>query len=185
MKKSRMSVVAMMVILLVCFLWMTGCAKKAVQQGDASGVQTAAPAKPAPVKAAPEAATKAVEGQTKEKAAAVAESLTLEDIHFDFDKSVIRPKDRDVLKNNAAILMKNKGYAVVVEGHCDERGTTEYNLALGERRAQEAMKYLVSLGVAKESIKTISYGKERPLDPAHNEEAWSKNRRAHFVVKLK
>lgn len=186
MKKSRVSVITMMVILLVCFLWMTGCAKKAVQQGEASGVQALAPAPAATAPAATAPAAKAVEGQAKETAAAAVEAApTFEDIYFDFDKSVLRPKDREVLKNHAALLMKNKNSDVLIEGNCDERGTTEYNLALGERRANEAMKYLVSLGVEKERIKTISYGKERPLDPGHNEEAWAKNRRDHFVVKLK
>jgi peptidoglycan-associated lipoprotein len=71
---------------------------------------------------------------------------------------------------------------VLIEGHCDERGTTEYNLALGERRAKEAKKYFVELGIDGKRIKTISYGKERPLDPGNNEEAWAKNRRDHFVV---
>ncbi len=71
---------------------------------------------------------------------------------------------------------------VVIEGHCDERGTAEYNMALGQRRAQETKKYLVNLGIKESRIKTISYGEERPLDPGHNEDAWAKNRRAHFVV---
>ena len=78
--------------------------------------------------------------------------------------------------------MKNKDANIIVEGHCDERGTTEYNLALGERRATETKKYLVELGVPEGRIKTISYGEERPLDPGHTEAAWAKNRRAQFVL---
>ena len=78
--------------------------------------------------------------------------------------------------------MKYRDYKLVVEGHCDERGTAEYNLALGEKRAMEAAKYLVNLGIEKERIRTISYGKEMPLDKGHDEAAWAKNRRAHFVV---
>lgn len=182
MKKSRISVIVLMVVLAVCFLWMTGCAKKAVQQGE-TAPQPAAAVKAEPAK--PAAQPEAVAKETKAAVAEAPAELTIADIYFDFDKSVLRAKDREVLKGHAATLMKNKNYTVVVEGNCDERGTTEYNLALGERRANEAAKYLISLGVEKERIKTISYGKERPVDPGHNEDAWAKNRRDHFVVKLK
>lgn len=106
----------------------------------------------------------------------------LESIHFDFDKYNIRPPDREVLARHAEWLKGNKEAKVTIEGHCDERGTVEYNLALGERRANEAKKYLVSLGVEADRIKTVSYGKERPIDPRQNEEAWAKNRRAEFVI---
>jgi len=115
-------------------------------------------------------------------AAATAAAFELANIHFDFDKSTLRPEDRKILKGHAEWLMKNKDVNIIVEGHCDERGTTEYNLALGERRATETKKYLVELGVAADRIKTISYGEERPLDPGHNEAAWAKNRRAQFVL---
>ena len=106
----------------------------------------------------------------------------LTDIHFDFDQYSIRPKDRKILSSHAGYLLKNKNVKIVIEGNCDERGTTEYNLALGDKRAREAKKFLVNSGVDQKRIKTISYGKERPLDPDHNEEAWAKNRRDHFVV---
>ncbi|MGZ6220637.1 MAG: peptidoglycan-associated lipoprotein Pal [Syntrophales bacterium] len=114
--------------------------------------------------------------------AAVASAVEMEDIRFDFDKSTLRPKDRAILDRHADLLMQNKNYTLVIEGNCDERGTTEYNMALGQRRAMEAKKYLVNLGVEDARIKTISYGKERPLDPGHTEEAWAKNRRDRFVV---
>lgn len=181
MKKSRISVITMMVVLMVCFLWMTGCAQKAVQTGDTSAPAAAAKVEPAKPAAQPDAVAK----ETKAAVAAAPAELTFADIYFDFDKSVLRAKDRELLKAHAAVMAKNKNYTILVEGNCDERGTTEYNLALGERRANEAAKYLISLGVEKERVKTISYGKERPVDPGHNEEAWSKNRRDHFVVKLK
>lgn len=106
----------------------------------------------------------------------------LESIHFDFDKYNIRPPDREILARHAEWLKNNKEAKLTIEGHCDERGTAEYNLALGERRANEAKKYLVSLGVEPDRIKTVSYGKERPIDPRQNEEAWAKNRRAEFVI---
>jgi peptidoglycan-associated lipoprotein len=112
----------------------------------------------------------------------VFESKLIKDIHFDFDKYDIRPGDTEILKGNAALLMKHPSVRIQIEGHCDERGTIEYNLALGERRANSAKKYLISLGISADRISTISYGKEKPLDPGHNEEAWAKNRRAHTVI---
>ncbi len=110
------------------------------------------------------------------------ESKLFKDIHFDFDKYDIRPGDAEILKENAALLSKYLTVKVQIEGHCDERGTNEYNLALGERRANSTKKYLISIGVSQGRISTISYGEERPLDPGPNEEAWAKNRRAHCIV---
>jgi peptidoglycan-associated lipoprotein len=112
----------------------------------------------------------------------VLESKMLKDIHFEFDRYNIQPKAAEVLKENSALLKKYPGMKFQIEGHCDERGTGEYNLALGERRANSAKTYLVSLGISPSSISTITYGEERPFDPGHNEEAWSKNRRAHLVI---
>ena len=112
----------------------------------------------------------------------VFESKLLKDIRFDYDKYEIRREDEDILRENAAFLKKNPKMKIQIEGHCDERGTAEYNLALGERRANSTKKYLVSLGITSDRISTISYGEERPLDPRSNEEAWAKNRRAHIVV---
>jgi len=112
----------------------------------------------------------------------VFESKLLKDIHFDFDKFDIRPGNAVILKENAEILKKYLKVKIQIEGHCDERGTNEYNLALGERRANSTKNYLVSLGISPDRISTISYGEEKPLDPGHNEEAWGKNRRAHTVI---
>jgi peptidoglycan-associated lipoprotein len=112
----------------------------------------------------------------------VFESEMIKDIHFDFDKYNIRPNDAEILKENSALLMKYTTMKFQIEGHCDERGTDEYNLALGERRANSTKNYLISLGIDASRISTISYGEENPLDPGKSEEAWSKNRRAHFVV---
>ena len=112
----------------------------------------------------------------------ILESKWLKDIHFDFDKYDIRPGDAEILKENAALLKKYFNVKIQIEGHCDERGTIEYNLALGERRANNTKQYLISLGISPDRISTISYGKERPLDPGHNEEAWAKNRRAHPII---
>lgn len=115
----------------------------------------------------------------------VFDSRLLKDVHFDFDRYDIRDQDAQILKENAAILLKYPDVKVQIEGHCDERGTAEYNLALGERRANSVKKYLISLGVPAERLSTISYGKEMPLDPGHNEQAWAKNRRAHFTILMK
>ena len=112
----------------------------------------------------------------------VLESKMLKDIHFDFDRYNIQVEEAEILKENSALLKKYPGMKFQIEGHCDERGTGEYNLALGERRANSVKKYLVSLGIAPSRVSTISYGEERPFDPGHSEEAWTKNRRAHFVV---
>ena len=112
----------------------------------------------------------------------VFESKMLKDIHFDFDKYDVRRVDEEILKENAAWLKNNPKMKIQIEGHCDERGTVEYNLALGERRASNTKKYLVFLGIPPDRISTISYGEERPLDKGHHEEAWDKNRRAHIVV---
>ena len=106
----------------------------------------------------------------------------LKDIHFDFDKYNIRPGDAQILDGNASWLKANPGNLVLIEGHTDERGTAEYNLALGERRAKSTMSYLVTQGVAANRITIISYGKERPLDPGHTEDAWARNRRDEFAI---
>ena len=103
-------------------------------------------------------------------------------IYFDFDKYVIRPDQKKRLIANAEFLKKNPRLIVRIEGNCDERGTNEYNMALGERRAMSAKKYLVDLGIAADRIRTISYGEERPLNHGHDEHAWSQNRRDDFVI---
>jgi peptidoglycan-associated lipoprotein len=112
----------------------------------------------------------------------VLESKLLKDIHFDFDRYEIRPGDAEILKENAALLLKHSDVNIQIEGHCDERGTIEYNLALGERRANRTKMFLISQGISANRISIISYGEEKPLDPRHNEEAWAKNRRCHSVI---
>ncbi len=105
-----------------------------------------------------------------------------ESIYFDFDKSFIKPEYRSVLEEKARFLKDYSDIRVRIEGNCDERGTNEYNLALGERRSNSAKGFLVSLGVSADRIDMISYGEERPLFTEHNEEAWSQNRRDDFVI---
>lgn len=104
---------------------------------------------------------------------------------FIYDSSEVSPEAQQVLNTNAEVLKKYPNWVVTIEGHCDERGTAEYNLALGERRAVAVRAYLVSLGIPAERLKVISYGKEFPFDPAQTEEAYAKNRRGHFVITSK
>jgi peptidoglycan-associated lipoprotein len=106
----------------------------------------------------------------------------LDDVRFEYDSAALTDAARATLEKHALWLQSHREAKVSVEGHCDERGTVEYNLALGEQRARAARDYLVSLGVAAERLRTVSYGKERPLDPGTGEEAWAKNRRARFAV---
>jgi peptidoglycan-associated lipoprotein len=182
------------IILFLCFgLILLGCPKKTVVKEEPS-VKRAEESAPGKEKAAKEEPKKAGEKEFEKSLVAkkepgiegeVLESKLLKDIHFGFDKYDIRPADAEILKGNASLLLKHPGVKIQIEGHCDERGTIEYNLALGERRANSAKKYLVSLGMPADRISTISYGKEKPLDPGHNEEAWGKNRRDHFIILLK
>ena len=109
----------------------------------------------------------------------------LKPVFYALDESEVDQAGQQALASNADVLKKFTSWQVTIEGHCDERGTAEYNLALGERRAVAARTYLLSLGIAAERIKTVTYGKEFPFDPGHDEGAWAKNRRAHFVVTAK
>jgi peptidoglycan-associated lipoprotein len=109
----------------------------------------------------------------------------LKPVFFAIDSSEFDEAAKGALDENAAVLKKYPAWTITVEGHCDERGTPEYNLALGERRAIAARAYLVSLGIPAERLRTVSYGKEFPFDPGHDETAWQKNRRAHFVITAK
>jgi peptidoglycan-associated lipoprotein len=104
---------------------------------------------------------------------------------FPLDSAELDDQGRAIVSANAGVLRKFPSWTITVEGHCDERGTAEYNLALGERRAVAVKAYLVSLGIAADRIRTVTYGKEFPFDPGHDERAWAANRRAHFVITSK
>lgn len=110
-------------------------------------------------------------------------SFVNEDIYFDFDSSILRSDAQDILRKKAEFLQTYPGVSIVVEGHCDERGTSEYNLALGDRRAESVKNFLVNLGISPSRLTTVSYGEERPANPAQNEDAWAQNRRASFVIR--
>ena len=177
-------------ILILCIgLIMMGCPKKTVIKQEPS-VKKEEVAKKEEAAKREEAARKEFEKSLTAKKepgieGVVFESSLLKDIRFDFDRYDIRPADAAILKENAAVLKKYHKVKIQIEGHCDERGTNEYNLALGERRANSAKNYLLSVGVSPERISTISYGEERPVDPGHTEEAWAKNRRAHTIITAK
>jgi len=187
--KNKLVLMGIFFTLISCLIILNGCAeKKATVKSESPEIQTA----PVPITpSAPETAKQPTSTETAKIKEAAGEQSSLmgatakspvSDINFDFDSSSIRPDAREILKVNAEYLLNHKVSSIAVEGHCDERGTTEYNMALGQKRAQETKNYLVNLGINESIITTISYGKERPLDPASNEEAWAKNRRAHFVV---
>ena len=110
------------------------------------------------------------------------DELVFEDVHFDYDDASIKEADKIVLERISEWLISNPGANLMLEGHCDERGSREYNLSLGERRALGIRRYLISLGIEPDRLFTISYGKEKPLDPRSSEEAWAKNRRGHFLI---
>lgn len=109
----------------------------------------------------------------------------LQPLFFDLDSSDVSADGQRVLQSNAALLKQYVTWQITIEGHCDERGTAEYNLALGERRALAAKTYLVSLGIPADHVRTVSYGKEFPFDAGHDDAAWARNRRAHFVITAK
>jgi peptidoglycan-associated lipoprotein len=109
----------------------------------------------------------------------------LKPVFFSYDSDALDDAGRRILSENAQVLKANPNWVITVEGHCDERGTAEYNLALGDRRALAAKSYLLSLGVGADRLKTVSYGKEFPFDPGHDEDSWSQNRRAHFMLTSK
>ena len=109
-------------------------------------------------------------------------ALDLTTIYFDFDRSNIRPDQADELRRNADMLRSRPRLTIRIEGHCDERGTTDYNIALGQRRAAAARAFLVEQGISPERIVVVSYGEERPADPGHDEAAWARNRRDEFMI---
>jgi peptidoglycan-associated lipoprotein len=152
----------------------SGAQPSTMAPSTGTGPSTAAPA-PAPGSTAAPA--------TRPVPSEFTATENLRDVFFDFDKYDIRPTDAKTLDANASWLKSNPNFLVLIEGHCDERGTNEYNLALGERRAKSTMNYLVSQGVQASRITIISYGEERPVCTQKTEECWAKNRRAHFLVK--
>jgi peptidoglycan-associated lipoprotein len=177
MKRSHFSLVVVMLLALVA----SGCAKKAAQQAEA-------PSEEAPVVSAmPSQEVSGFRDQAVNESTAPTNAFgseqtinQLQRILFEYDQFTLSAEARNILTANAAYLRANPSQRIVIEGHTDERGSDEYNLALGERRARAALNYLVSLGIAAERLSILSYGEERPVVAGSEESAWSQNRRAEF-----
>ncbi|MGD0230864.1 MAG: peptidoglycan-associated lipoprotein Pal [Syntrophorhabdales bacterium] len=181
------------VCLVIAILLIHGCASKTPSAPlSERGPATAAPEQPASVGGAAGQEGKAsaiteeelarAEQERRRRAAEEAIAAHLHDVYFDFDSYVLRPADISTLRKMAEWLASDQSVRVTIEGYCDERGTTEYNLALGQKRAEAAKDYLVKSGVSDTRIRTVSYGKEAPVDAGHTEDAWARNRRDHFLA---
>lgn len=183
-KEDKMKRSFSTVLIILCTMTLIGCAHRQVAQAPEQPQTAPAPKAEAPKAEAPqaEAVPKSSMPQAEEKVAEKELGTKVQDIHFDFDKSDIKPDAKPTLKGLAEMLSSSPATQVVIEGNCDERGTSEYNLALGDRRANAAKSYLVSLGIPSGRLKTISYGKEKPLCTESTEECWQRNRRDHFVL---
>jgi len=168
------------VILVAAALLPIGCSKK-----KAPAAQPAAPTAvtPSQEEAAPERPESPVTGEAAGGGEEAPARIVFRDAFFDFDKFNLRPDAIEALSYDAKLLSEHPEIRIVIEGHCDERGTIEYNLALGEKRARAAKDFLVRYGIEPDRIEIISYGEEKPFALGHNEAAWAKNRRAHFVIK--
>jgi peptidoglycan-associated lipoprotein len=183
MKRNLKIAGIVLLVLSLSFVFMAGCAKKEVVKEETlmAKEEKAAEAQAAEKEALSkeqEEAQAALEARER----LLQEAAAFEDVYFDFDKYDLKPEARETIREHADWLLNNADFQVILEGHCDERGTREYNLALGERRSESVRDYLLNLGIDTERLTTISYGEELPLDPTHTEEAWAKNRRVHFVV---
>lgn len=181
--------VSVMAIMLLAFMLFTGCQKRVVTQQETLPPPVAKQPEPIPQPKAPEKVTEQkVESVTaSDKTSLYAEEKKgmFADILFDYDKYDVKEVYKPEMRKISEWIAKNSSATVSIEGHCDERGTNEYNLALGDRRAKSVKDYIISLGVPSSRIETISYGEEKPVCTEQNEECWAKNRRAHFVILMK
>ncbi len=184
MRKHIWMVLALLIVV-PAMLFATSCAKQQVDSGQSTEPAETTTSDTADSDAAEKARLEAerIKAEEEERARAAAkEAFTNEDVYFEFDSSALLPASQDLLSKKAGYMLAMSGLSVTIEGHCDERGTDAYNMALGERRAEAAKAFLVNLGVNPSQISTISYGEERPVDMGNNEAAWAKNRRAHFKI---
>jgi peptidoglycan-associated lipoprotein len=175
--KARTRRITTLLLLAALGLVAAGCARKSVEAPPASPPTppvTTPDTTPVPKPTTPETPVPSGTGVT---------TADFQPAFFDFDSYALREDARAALDKDARLLRENTGVKVTVEGHCDERGTAEYNQALGEKRAQAARDYLVAAGIDTGRIQVVSYGKEQPFDLGHDEAAWAKNRRAHVVVR--
>ena len=200
--QKKMFICLSLLLVVPGLLFFTSCAKKTIASSPVltqaqPAAQTDSAAEEAAAKLAAEKARqeeiarqKALEEERLQAEADAAQGEAMaaknlfvnEDIYFEFDRYVLTGPAQDILMAKAEWLRINPNASVTIEGHCDERGTNEYNLALGDKRAEIVKAYLVNMGIDAGRLMTISYGEERPVDTGHNEEAWAKNRRAHFVL---
>ena len=184
--RKKLLISLAMVLVIPGFLFTVSCAKKTIRDDTALAQQAEDQAAAEKAKQEELARQRAIEEQRlkeeSESEAAARNMFLNEDIFFEFDSAVLLPEAQVILKKKAEWLINNSDVTVTIEGHCDERGTNEYNLALGERRAASAKTFLMDLGISGSRLNCISYGEERPVDPGHNEEAWAKNRRGHFTI---
>jgi peptidoglycan-associated lipoprotein len=162
-------------------LALAGCSSTAPEP-ESSSTALATPSPESKTEPAPAPGTSSLEAFQRGESTATPASSPLKEIYFDFDRYDLRADARETLKANGEWLKANPSTVVEIEGHCDERGTNEYNMALGAKRAQAAMDYLTTLGVAATRLSTISYGEELPVCEEHTEECWAKNRRDRFVI---
>jgi peptidoglycan-associated lipoprotein len=194
-KAKQIGFWALILLFFISGLFLFSCSKKEVKsEGIVSKPPTAMEDEAAAKKRVRIREQELAEQELREKALREEEAKRLqaasdkahfesEDIHFEFDQSILSDTAKQNLNKKAQWLKDYPAAKALIEGHCDERGSAEYNLALGQKRAEAALNYLTSLGINASRISTISYGNEKPLDPASNEAAWAKNRRAHFVLK--
>jgi len=197
MKQQRLGVTFGLLLLVVAFLFVVSCAKhkdvsttageeqaEAAEQAQQTGEEAATGISEEELAAQQRAEAEAEKRRRQaEEERAARQEFVNENVYFGFDDSSLTRKARQILAEKAEWLRKHPDIEVVIEGHCDERGTKEYNMALGQRRAQSIKNYLVNAGIDSDRLETISYGEERPVDPRHNEMAWAKNRRGVFRIK--
>jgi peptidoglycan-associated lipoprotein len=168
-------------VVLSTLLALAGCSSTTAKP-ELSSPAPASPPAESKAEPAPATGTSSLEAFQRGESTATPASSPLKEIYFDFDRYDLRPDARETLKANGDWLKANPSIVVEIEGHCDERGTNEYNMALGAKRAQAAMDYLITLGVAANRLSTISYGEEVPVCEEHTEECWAKNRRDRFII---
>ena len=185
----------LLALLILSGLFLLACGKKEIKTDGLTGAPGGEQVKEDDAEKAKKRARireqELTEQQLREKALAeeearrraMAAEFENEDVFFEFDQFVLSDSAKAVLNKKAKWLKDHPNAKALIEGHCDERGSTEYNLALGQKRAEAAMQYILALGINPSRVSTISFGKEKPADPGHNEAAWAKNRRAHFVLK--
>ena len=196
MKQQRFCLIIGVLLLVASFLFVVSCAKhkdvsttpggessEAVENAGQGGDQGAGQISEEEIAARQRAEAEAEKQRQREEERAARQEFVNENVYFGFDDSSLTKKAREILAEKVEWLRNNSDVEVVIEGHCDERGTKEYNMALGQRRAQSIKNFLVNAGIDPSRLETISYGEERPVDPRHNEMAWAKNRRGHFRIK--